>query len=98
MGNIAQFCDKNITENKIEISICRQILKSSMNKQEFNEIEETINTNEEATINILKRHKFKRFNYLKYNPQEKPTATKNDDFIEELKQSYTSAVKSQAPS
>ena len=54
MGNIAQFCDQNITENKIEISICRQILKSSMNKQEFNEIEETINTNAEATINILK--------------------------------------------
>ena len=36
-----------------------------------------LKTKEEATINILKRRKYKKFNYLKYDPQKKPTATKN---------------------
>ena len=41
-----------------------------MNKQEFNEIKETIKANEEATINILKPCKFKKFNYFKCVPQK----------------------------
>ena len=67
MGDIVQICDKTIAENKIEISNCEQILQSSMNMPEFNEIEETIKINEEATINILKLRRFKRFNYMKHN-------------------------------
>ena len=67
MVNIFQFCYKIIAENEIEISNCEQILKSPMNSQKFNEIEEAIKTNEEAaTIDILKRCKFKKFNYLKH--------------------------------
>ena len=46
----------------------------------------------------MKRRKCKKFNYLRYNPQKKPTATKNEDFIKEPKQFYAGAVKSQAPS
>lgn len=41
METIFQFCDKAIAENKIEISNCGQILKKSMIKEDFNEIEET---------------------------------------------------------
>ena len=54
-------------------------LNLSMNKQEFNEIKETIKANEEATINILKPCKFKKFNYFKYIPQ------KNEDVNREPK-------------
>ena len=65
-----------------------------MNKQEFSEIEKNIIAAEKAKINILKCHKFKKFNYLKCNPQRKPTETKNEDVIEDPKLSYPSTVKS----
>ena len=33
MGKIVQFCYETIAENKIIVSNCEQIIKSSMNKQ-----------------------------------------------------------------
>ena len=49
-------------------------------------------------INILKRHKFKKFNYLKHHIQKKPTTFKYEDHTEETKQLYPSAVKIKATS
>ena len=45
-------------------------------------------------VNILKRHKFKKFNQLKHHIQKKPTTFKYEDHTEETKQLYASAVKS----
>ena len=39
-----------------------------MEKEDFQKIKETISRNEEATKQVLKQRKFKKFNYLKHKP------------------------------
>ena len=39
----------------------------------------TIKDKEEATKIILERRKFKKFNYLKHNPQNRPIAIAKDN-------------------
>ena len=92
MEDIVKFCDKTIAKNKVEIMNCERILKSSLEKKEFLEIEQTIKTNEEGPRSILQQLKFKKFQNLKHNPPKKPTTT-NDVPIEQPKRSYLSAVK-----
>ena len=44
-------------------------LKSATEKEEFEQIERTIKTNEESTKCLLQQKKFKKFNIMKHKPQ-----------------------------
>ena len=44
-------------------------LKSVTEKEEFEQIERAIKTNEESTKRLLQQKKFKKFNTLKHKPQ-----------------------------
>ena len=69
---------------------------SSINTQKFNEIEETIKPNEEATtIYILKWCKFKKFNYLKHANLKRTHSLKM--IIWNNRKNYASAVKRKPP-
>ena len=44
-------------------------LKSATEKEEFEQIERAIKTNEESTKRLLQQKKFKKFHTLKHKPQ-----------------------------
>ena len=52
-----KFCDKTIAH----INSTENALKQNMEKEEFQEIKQTISGNEEATKRVLKQRKFKNF-------------------------------------
>ena len=89
--DIVTFCEKTLENTKQKIENCVRNLKSFMIKEEFNVIEKRIEDNEEATKILLKRDKFKKFNYLKQNPQKRPIAIAEDN-IEQQRKSYASVV------
>ena len=57
MKGIRKFCDKTIAH----INSTENALKQNMEKEEFQEIKQTISRNEEATKRVLKQRKFKHF-------------------------------------
>ena len=65
---IVNFCDKTISETAAHINSTANALKQNMEKEEFRKIKETISRNEEATKQVLKQRKFKKYNYLKHKP------------------------------
>ena len=67
MKGIVKYFDKTISETAAHITSTEKALKQNMEKEEFQNIKETISRNEEATKRVLKRRKFKKFNYLKHN-------------------------------
>ena len=68
MKGIVKFCDKTISETAACINSTENTLKQNMEKEEFQKIKETISRNEEATKQVLKQRKFKKYNYLKHKP------------------------------
>ena len=79
MESFLTFYDKTLENTKQEISNFEKNLKSSLKNEEFNEIEKTVKDNEEATKVVLERHKFKKFSYLKHNPQKRPITIAEDN-------------------
>ena len=61
-----------------------------MKKEEFNEIEKNNKMQWRSNKNHVRRRKFKKFNYLKHNPQKRPIAIAEDNI--EQRKSYASAV------
>lgn len=85
MEDIVLLFDKSIiAKNKVEIMNCERTLKLSLEKKDFFEIEQTIQTNEEATRKFSQQQNFRKFSNLKHNPPKNPTAT-NDGHVEEPK-------------
>ena len=68
MKGIVKFCDEKISETEAYINSIEKALKQNMEKEEFQKIKETISRNEEATKQVLKQRKFKKYNYLKHKP------------------------------
>ena len=77
MEGIVTFCDKTLENTKQEIANCEKNFIHE--KEKFNKIEKTTKGIEEATKIVLERRKFKKFNYLKYNPQKRLIAIAEDD-------------------
>ena len=73
MNHIVIFCDKTIKEKHDKIDQTDCILKTKLEKAEYDEIRKTIASNEtEKKKKILHQGKFKKYNNnLKYKP--KPT-------------------------
>ena len=90
MKGIIKFCDKTAHINSTE-----NALKQNMEKEEFQEIKQTISRNEEATKRVLKQRKFKKFNYLKHKPDtERNQKTSQTTAIQDtLKPTYASILK-----
>ena len=64
-------------------------LKSATEKEEFEQIERAIKTNEESTKHLLQQKKFKKFNALKHketnlkkNEKGRPTRTYANAFVQ----------------
>ena len=55
--------------HKEDIENTEGTLKSATEKEEFDQIERAIKTNEESTKRLLQQKKFKKFNTLKHKPQ-----------------------------
>ena len=53
MEDVVKICGKTMAKNKAEIVNCERMLKSSLEKKEFLEIEQTIKIKEEAPRSIL---------------------------------------------
>ena len=71
MNHIVIFCDKTIKEKHDKIDQTDCILKTKLEKAEYDEIRKTIASNE-TEKKILHQRKFKKYNNnLKYKP--KPT-------------------------
>ena len=69
MKDIATFCDKTIGKTNEHVKDTECTLKSATEKEEFEQIERGIETNEESTKRLLQQKKFEKFNTLKHKPQ-----------------------------
>ena len=75
MNHIVIFCDKTIKEKHDKIDQTDCILKTKLEKAEYDEIRKTIASNETEKKKILHQRKFKKYNNLKYNLKYKPKPT-----------------------
>ena len=57
---------QNRTENRKNINETETILKQQLKKEDYEEIKNTITSNETATKKFLQQRKFKKFTSLKY--------------------------------
>ena len=69
MSHIVTFCDKTIKETNDKIDQTDSILKTKLEKAEYEEIPKTIVSNEIAAKKILRQRKFKKYNNRKYKPK-----------------------------
>ena len=82
MKDIVTFCDKTIGKINEDIKNTECTLKSATKKEEFEQIEGAIKTNEESTKRLLQQKKFKKLNILKHKPQTSHKETsKHNRFI-----------------
>ena len=77
MKDIVTFCDKTIGKTNKEIKNTECTLKSVTEKEEFEQLERAIKTNQESTKRLLQQKKFKKFNTLKLETQT-PNITQRD--------------------
>ena len=69
---------KNINETEV-------ILKQQVKKKDYEEIRNTITSNETATKKFLQQRKFKKFTSLKYKPKSAVrTVVNNNNEVEQL--------------
>ena len=69
---------KNINETEV-------ILKQQVKKKDYEEIRNTITSNETATKKSLQQRKFKKFTSLKYKPKSAVrTVVNNNNEVEQL--------------
>lgn len=94
MNDIVTFCDKTIAKTNEDVKNTEFALKSATEKEEFEQIERAIKTNEESTKRLLQQKKFKKYNTLKHKPQQ--TSSKETDPKENEKgrpvRSYANAL------
>ena len=94
MKGIVKFCDKTISETAAHITSTEKALKQNMEKEEFQTIKEMISRNEEATKPVLNQRKFKKFNYLKHNPEtDRNQKTSQTTMQDPLKPTHASILK-----
>ena len=58
MKDIASFCDKTIGKTNEDIKITECTLKSATEKEEFEQREKAVTTNEESSKRLLQQKKF----------------------------------------
>ena len=63
------YCDKTELKTQKNINETGTILKQQLKKEDYEEIKNTITSNESATKKLLQQHKFKKFTFLKYKPK-----------------------------
>ena len=84
MSHIVTFCNKTIKETNDRIDQADSILKTKLEKAEYEEIQKTIASDETATKEILYQHKLKKYNNLKCKPKRAVKATNLIDENENL--------------
>ena len=67
MKQIVAYCNK--AEQKPKKQWNRNNLKAAAEKEDYEEIKNTITSNETATKKLLQQQKFKKFSSLKYKPE-----------------------------
>ena len=69
MEDVLSFCDKTIKETNTKINQTEGILKKQLGKNEYEEMQKEIKSNDASTKNILHQRKLKIFNNLKHKPK-----------------------------
>ena len=89
MKVIITFCDKTITKLKAEIENAEKNLKTILENSTFQEVQNTINPNQNIRNRSLKQRKLKKFNNLKYGlrqtqqyPSRDKESTREDETTE----------------
>ena len=89
MKVIITFCDKTITKLKAEIENAEKNLKTILENSTFQEVQNTINPNQNIGNRSLKQRKLKKFNNLKYGlrqtqqyPSRDKESTREDETTE----------------
>ena len=75
MEDVLSFCDKTIKETNTKINQTEGILKQQLGKNEYEEIQKEIKSNDASTKNILHQRKLKISNNLKHKPKAQIKAT-----------------------
>ena len=70
MKDIITFCGKTITELKAEIKNIEKNLKTILENNTFQKVQNTIDSNQNIRDRFLKQRKLKKFNHLKYGPRQ----------------------------
>ena len=84
MKVIITFCDKTITKLKAEIENAEKNLKTILENSTFQEVQNTINPNQNIRNRSLKQHKLKTFNHLKYGlRQTQQYPSRDKEFTQE---------------
>ena len=82
--DIITFCDKTITNLKFEIENIEQDLKTIPEKNKFQEVQNTTNSNQHIADGSSKQRRLKKFNHLKYRPrQTQQYSTRDEEYIRE---------------
>ena len=96
MEDIVSFCTKTVQETNSKIEETQNILKHQLDRNEYDEIQKTIQTNENATKKMLHQRKFKKFNNLKYKPKPQVKATTEEN-EETPKRTYADILRQKNP-
>ena len=91
MKVIITFCDKTITKLKAEIENAEKNLKTILENSTFQEVQNTINPNQNIRNRSLKQRKLKKFNNLKYalrQTQQYPSRDKESPREDETTENF----------
>ena len=84
MKVIITFCDKTITKLKAEIENAEKNLKTILENSTFQEVQNTINPNQNIRNRSLKQRKLKTFSHLKYGlRQTQQYPSRDKEFTQE---------------
>ena len=75
MKDIVKLCRKTNEETAKSSDETQIKLNQNLNKDEYGAFQNTIQINKKANKKILQQFKFKKYNYLKRNPQPAGKAT-----------------------
>ena len=75
MEDVLSFCDKTIKETNTKINQTEGILKQQLGKNEYEEKQKEIKSNDASTKNILHQRELKISNNLKHKPKAQIKAT-----------------------
>ena len=99
MNDIVVFCNQTNANLANEIKSTENELQQLLEKDTFQEIQNTINTNQTIRDRSLKQRKLKKFNHLKYKPRQTQHSGNQENFSleehqpNENKTSYANALR-----
>ena len=79
MKQIVAYCNKTEQKTRKNINETETILKQQLKKEDYEEIKNTITSNETATKKLLQQRKFKKFTSLRYKPKSGVKTDVNND-------------------